>query len=293
MANARLLVPTPTSIPSKYGLLASLGDQLRSDPNSHWRNGTYIRSLCGNSNTTWDPCAVTGSTPQAPAKAAGPVIQYYASRPFTVFTEFQCSAPGAWDDLPDDTRRYIERSEQFAVERAFYTGAAAGVGGIVLPHLVSNTQTIEDLQIVQLAATSVTVTGGVAAKLALGRLEEALAQCYAGGVGYIHVSAQAFYYLTDVLAVQTDGNRLRTQKGNILVLADGYLDQAPNGTSSTNIAWMYATGAMYAYKSDVYVQPQPSTLDRTTNTVHAIAERTYTINYECCLLAAAVDLTQL
>jgi hypothetical protein len=44
------------------------------------------------------------------------------------------------------------------------------------------------------------------------------------------------------------------------------------------------------YRSDVKINPFPSTMNRQENTIEMIAERTYVLGFDCCLHAVQVTL---
>jgi hypothetical protein len=54
---------------------------------------------------------------------------------------------------------------------------------------------------------------------------------------------------------------------------------------------MYMTPPIFGYRSDVRTFPRVETMDRSVNTVFAIAERNYLLGYDCCLHAVPVALT--
>jgi hypothetical protein len=141
----------------------------------------------------------------------------------------------------------------------------------------------------QTVATPV-VTGGADVAQALGLLEQELADCYAGQ-GLIHVPRSALPTLAAWnLASVVDG-RLVTPAGNLIVAGTGYTGSAPDGTvAAAGTAWIYATGAAWGYRSDPYVSRLRDSLDRTSNTIRMLAERTYLLGFECCLLAAHITL---
>jgi hypothetical protein len=84
---------------------------------------------------------------------------------------------------------------------------------------------------------------------------------------------------------------LRTLAGNLVVPGVGYTGSSPAGTAAAaGTAWIYATGAVFAYRSEVFARPFPSTFDRSENTVKYLASRTYLFGFDCCHLAALVNL---
>jgi hypothetical protein len=159
----------------------------------------------------------------------------------------------------------------------------------VFPHLAADTEVFDGDVVLQTVATPV-VTGGADVAQALGLLEQQLADCYAGQ-GLIHVPRSVLPTLAAWnLIVERDG-RLYTMAGNLVVAGTGYTGSGPDGTApAAGTAWIYATGAAWGYRSDPYVTRLRDSLDRTSNTLRMLAERTYLIGFECCLLAAHIVL---
>ena len=56
------------------------------------------------------------------------------------------------------------------------------------------------------------------------------------------------------------------------------------------VRWIYATPPVFGYRSDVRTFERETTLDRSVNTVKAVAERNYLLGYDCCLVAVPVSL---
>jgi hypothetical protein len=75
------------------------------------------------------------------------------------------------------------------------------------------------------------------------------------------------------------------------VVGSGYTGSSPAGVAAVaGTSWIYATGAVFAYRGNVRPTRLSESFDRAENTVHMLAERTYVIAYECCLLATLVTL---
>ena len=87
--------------------------------------------------------------------------------------------------------------------------------------------------------------------------------------------------------VTDDDGRLVTPGGNLIVAGGGYPGTGPDGsTPADDTTWMYATGAAFGYRSNVFFTQVRDSLNRATNTLRMQAERTYLIGFECCHLAA-------
>lgn len=255
------------------------------DPAAHWRQGVEWQSLCPGAATTYEPCftespAASGAPP---AKSGTASWRTFGATPFTVYGRVDCSAPGFWDDAPALAADALAGSEQYEVERAFWTGAAAGVADVAYPHLAASAQVADGLATLQLAATVAPTGSGVAASF--GQFEQALAQCLDGAQGTVHVPMALVPVLADADAIHLANGSLRTLNGNLVVAGAGYPGTGPDGTGS---GWVYGTGPVWGRRSPVRVMEPSSTLNRSTNSVEALTERTYVIAYDCCLVAAKI-----
>lgn len=285
---ARQLVDLPTAFtPLPYGLWDTV--QQPSGDGPHWQQGINWIERCPVGDTTYDEClSVTGigAPPEPPAKTANTDQSTRGALPFTVYAEFECSPVGLAEaeSVASDA---LARVEQTQVETAFWTGAAGGQP-VVFPHLAADTEALDGTIVLQPVA-SPAVTGADVAH-ALGALEQGLADCYAGQ-GLIHVPRSVLPTLAAWNLIEERDGRLYTTAGNLVVAGTGYTGSGPDGTApAAGTAWIYATGAAWGYRSDPYVSRLRDSLDRSSNTLRMLAERTYLIGFECCLLAAHIVL---
>jgi hypothetical protein len=270
---------------------------------AHWQQGVTWLERCGGAGTLYDECIAvtgTGGTPAAQASLAANVTQQArGATPFTVYAEFDCSPVGQGLDesgLNEKGAEALAKMEGYQITRAFWTGTAGKSGTVdqttTWPHLAANS-TLDDPQSIRLqTAASPLVTGGEDVDVALGQLEANLASCY-GGQGVIHVPYFALPTFTSRMLIlpESPGGPLRTLAGNLVVPGTGYTGSSPAGAAPTaGTAWIYATGAVFGYRSDVFVRQFPDTFDRSENTVKALASRTYLFGFECCHYAALVTL---
>lgn len=297
MAGARLIIDGPSFHGMPFGLWDSVQHPQSNGP--HWMNGLTWQDFCANvaAFTTYDACAAvtgTGGNPSAPANLAANVTRTdRGCTPFTVFAEFDASPVGldaAGQRAQAETA--LARIENTAVEAAFWTGVAGGQA-TVWPHLAANSVLLDSDQITLQTAASPLVTGGANIATALGAVEYQLALSY-GGQGYIHVPRSVLPLLTAWKLLDwthaADGV-LCTKAGNRVVVGGGYPGTSPGGAApSSGTSWIYATGQVFGFRSDIVVRELPSTLDRTKNTIKRIAERTYTFGWECAHIAALVNL---
>lgn len=266
------------------------------DPDLHYGMGMQWQPLCPGGGSTFDGCIVSGGgTP--PSKAANASLGLRGSTPFTVYTEVDCSTPGWWDNAQDRSEIALSQVEAYVVENVFWTGTVNGIANAEYPHLAANTVVTEaststgPTLTLQTAAT--TVTGAVVDVVeGLGLLEQALADCYKGGTGVIHLTQAALPHLAANHLIERDGAVYRTANGNLVVPGGGYRGTSPAGaTPAAGYTWMYATGPVFGWRGPVRVLGTPEQrLDRTINTVKTIVERDYTLGWDCCHLAVQVSL---
>lgn len=291
MAGARPIANPPAFTPLPYGLWDVAQHPT---PPDHWQSGVTWIDRCPVGDTTYDECVTvtgTGSPPAPPAKAENVAQEFRGATAFTVFAEFDCSPVGLGDEaavnaLATDA---LDRTELSQMEAAFWTGTAGGQPGIVLPHLAAGAEVVDSHGIVLQPVADIAVTGTDVAT-GLGQLEQQLDACY-GGEGVIHIPRFALPTFTASLLVQEVNGQLRTASGNLVVVSGTYPGTSPAGAApAAGTSWIYATGPVFAYRSEVFSTQRNESFDRAGNTVKMIAERTYVIGFPCCLLAALIDL---
>jgi hypothetical protein len=275
--------------------LLSVAQQVTAD-GPHWQNGVTWQTRCLSpmGRSTYDECiVVTGSgepPPEPNAKTDMVDLAYRGATPFTAYAKFDCALSGMEDALKIATDA-LAQSESWQVERAFWTGLVDGQV-VAFPHLAANA-VIDDAQSIELqSAASIVATGAALDPVTgLGLLEAALADCY-NGVGVIHMPVKALPTFQAHSLVFAQNGKLRTLNGNLVAVGGGYPGTSPSGVASTSgEAWLYATGAVFMYRSDVKVpSDKVSSINRTTNTREMIAERTYVLGWDCCHHAVLVDL---
>jgi hypothetical protein len=272
----------------------------------HWQNGVTWSSYCPETmgSNTYDECIATtgapeGAVPEPSIKTSNVDRVVRGATPFTAYTKFDCSPVGNADAQRIATAA-LAQVENWQVERTFWTGLVDGKT-LAFPHLAASAQLLDNDGVLLQPATSTAVTGApVDVATGLGRLEQALANCY-GGRGVIHVPLEALPTLEAYRLVHPVGGRdvgsgqfgrqLETLAGNLVAVGAGYPGTGPTGVDpGTLTTWLYATGPVFMYRSDVQVMPFSSTVDRSNNTIEMIAERTYVLGFDCCLHTVQVDL---
>lgn len=285
---ARQLIELPTTFTSlPYGLWDSI--QTPSPDGVHWQQGVTWDDRCPTGDSTYDECLAvtgTGAPPEPPAKTANVEQTSRGATPFTVYARFDCSPVGL-GDAQTVAQDALARVEQTQVEAAFWTGVAGGQA-VTFPHLAADAEVVDGDVVLQPVASPV-VTGADVAH-ALGALEQELADCYSGQ-GLIHVPRSALATLAAWNLVEERDGALFTLGGNRIVAGGGYPGTGPDGAAPADgTTWIYATGAAWGHRSDVYFSQVRDSLNRSSNTLQMLAERTYLIGFECCLLAAHIVL---
>lgn len=285
---ARQLIELPTTFTSlPYGLWDSI--QTPSPDGVHWQQGVTWDDRCPTGDSTYDECLAvtgTGAPPEPPAKTANVTQESRGATPFTVYARFDCSPVGL-ADAQTVAQDALARVEQRQVETAFWTGTAGGQA-VAFPHLAADTEVLDGDVVLQPVASPV-VTGADAAH-ALGLLEQELADCYAGQ-GLIHVPRSALPTLAAWNLVEERDGALFTLGGNRIVAGSGYTGTGPDGAApATGTTWIYATGAAWGHRSNVFFSQVRDSLNRSSNTLQMLAERNYLVGFECCLLAAHIVL---
>lgn len=264
----------------------------------HWQQGVTWSEWCAGGGTAMDECmAVTGAgAPSAQSTLTNTVNQVNrGATAFTVYAEFDCSLVGQ-DEQRNQAEQALAATEAYQITKALWTGKSGTTAGptattTVFPHLSASTAVNDPQGITLQTAASQYVTGGDDAAVVLGVLESNLASCY-GGEGVIHIPYLALptFGARNLIRVGDDG-RLRTYANNLVVAGQGYDGSSPAGVApAAGTSWIYATGAMFGFRTDVFVQPFPGTFDRAENTEKKQAYRTYLFGWGCCHLAALTTL---
>lgn len=185
--------------------------------------------------------------------------------PFTVYGHHTCSPIGnSAEYAQEQANAHLATREEAEVERALWTGNLGNV-----PNFAGANG---------YPALAVTSTFALAdAWLAVAELEQTIAEKY-GSQGVIHVSRRNAFRLIKSGAIKVNGLRLQTALGTPVVAGTGYGSEK-----------IVVTPALFGYRSEVFNSSgrEYDLLDRATNDMHAIAERTYLLGFDPCGATAA------
>lgn len=271
--------------------LLSTATQL-SPPDARWKMGITWEPLCPESSGTYDPCTavvdnagVAASAPAPPEKAATTEWQIRGATAFTAYSRIDCSPVGQWDQLSDVNQQALIRSEARFVETAFWSGVAGGQT-VVFPHLAADSEVSDGEDLLQPAATVVSATPQEIV-IGLGMLEDAMRDCYPG-VATIHMPIRLASIAADHNLITTRSGTMYTPVGSKVVIGD-YPGTGPDGSTTEGATWMYATGEVFFARDREPTRFRPAeSFDRDVNTLSMIAERTYVIGWDCCLMAIPI-----
>jgi hypothetical protein len=248
--------------PLPYGLFSVLGFRPEGD---RWENGVTFDGL------TCDPAGGIGAPDCDPADVVGLPKELDGgygpggeASPFTVYGHFKCSPiGGVFERAQDLANQHLQVREEARVEQAFWTGDLGNV-----PNLSGAN-----------GFTAPVDLGTFAPWLGVARLEQELAEVY-GSLGVIHMSREITTRLAKEGDLVRQGARLFTPLGTPIVAGTGYASDR-----------IVATGALLGYRGEVFTSSNRpgDLLDRNTNDLYAVAERTYLVGFdECAVLEVTV-----
>jgi hypothetical protein len=192
--------------------------------------------------------------------------------PFTVYGYFQGNP---MTETPESAQAkaldHLLQREEARVEQAFWTG---------------------DLGTLQALTGADQIASGTAQdyEVGLAALETAIARDY-GNLGVIHMTRGAALIGLGKRVLEARNGRLFTVVGTPVVAGVGYDGSSPDGDAApSGQSWAYVTPAVFGYRSEPFASSKMAgdLLDRGTNTLYAVAERTYVIGYESAGHSAAL-----
>lgn len=244
----------------------------------HWLNGVQWESVgCSPASGIGDPSCTPDGSGNTQATGLPKVFnvgsQNASAGVFTVYGDYKCSPFGHGDDLTfaqERANQSLLAREEARVEQALWSGD------------LGNKPSFQ-------GATDLTPGGGAVSPIvALATLEKYLGSVY-GSLGVIHVGRGAVNYLGQNQAIVAVGSRLFTRLGTPVVAGSGYTNTSPTGsTPASGEHWAYATPAIFGKRSEVFTSSERrgDLLDRNTNDLYAIAERSYLVGFDNCGVGA-------
>lgn len=269
-------VPPPARQPNRFGLFSVVPVHDVSD-NHQLLGIQWEPDTCTRPKVLPDQCpcsTVNEFTPAAPIGDASP---------FSVMGSWTCALAGySPEDGQAKATRNLLDGEQHAVEWALWTGEADAFAPLDPDQAYHGPR---------FAHPSTPVIGTVhCARDLLAVIEQYTSHHYVG-TPIIHAPRSALSYLDE--QVMVTGQRLETKLGVPIVAGAGYSEAntGPDGTRpAVGSYWVYVTGAMLVYRSEVFTPPEATAgFYRCNNEFVALAERTYLAGWDC--FTAAVLFT--
>lgn len=260
--------PTRTALP--YGLFSVLTPRPETADGGKWQNGITWESLtCAPASGIGEPECEPDSTIGLPKNFAEGILVGEAS-PFTIYGTFKCSPGGRTiQEAQNLATRHLLTREEARVEQALATGD------------LGNTPNFTEAEV---------IVEGAFFDQGIGALEQFAAQEY-GSQAVIHLPREAAQ-VAAYHGVTFNGGVARTALGTPVVFGSGYTGASPTGDraplGSGNV-WGYVTPALVGYRSEIIYPTNRlgDLLDRASNDLYSIAERTYVIGWDECGVGAA------
>lgn len=249
------LVPAPEQLRRRYGLFDAASGPI--DLPRHGEGGgvRFVPTACGDAMALGVNC-YDGEV-VAPDKPLDPENAEVVTGVFVALSTLVCNKVGyTSEEFRTKVRRRLEGAEQAAVERAFWSGM----------DFEENS-----LDILSLSEEAEPVTGGYDPALitdVVGALERyAYTDQGYGGVAYIHAPIEVAAFAADAGLILPDGNRKVTPMGSVWVFG-AYPGASVIVTGQTTV---WRAPEIQVYES----------FDVTTNQVVLVAERAYSVAFEC------------
>lgn len=248
-----MIVPAPARLRRRYGLFDAASGPL--DLPTHGEGGG-VRFVpdCGRSLAYGVTCYETGEAPVKPLDTDAAEIE---TGVFVALATLNCGAVGyTLSEYQAKVRRRLEGAEQAAVEEALWTGLD-----------------FEDnpLGILALDDEAVSIPTGYDPGLitdVVGALERyAYTTQQYGGVAYIHAPVEVAAFAAEAGLVLPDGNRKVTPMGSVWAFG-AYPSGEVIVTGQTTV-WRAPEISVY------------SAFENATNEVVLVAERAYSVAFEC------------
>lgn len=250
-----MVVPAPARQRRRYGLFDAASGPL--DLPDHGEGGG-VRFVpdCGRSLAYGVTCYETlGDAPVKPKDGDAAEIE---TGVFVALATLNCGAVGyTMPELQAKVRRRLEGAEQAAVEEALWTGLDFQGNPLGILNLVEEAEAISLPGLEDLLITDV-----------VGALERyAYTEQQYGGVAYIHAPIEVAAHAAEAELIIADGNRKVTPMGSVWVFG-----AYPSGD-------IIITGQTTVWRSpEIQVY---SSFENATNEVILVAERAYSVAFEC------------
>lgn len=264
-----MLIPAPEPLPRRYGLFDGAIGPL--DLPGHGEGGgvRYVPVTCGEAHSYGINC-YQGAV-LAPDKPLDGEPDEVSSGVFAVLSTLNCGVVGYTDDEASvKVQRALESSEQSEVERTFWTGEDFANNSISVLNLENTAEAIFPPGI-----------GNRRIEVVIATLEEYAYRTHGYGYrAYIHAPSRFAPYAADANLIVQDGNRKVTPNGSVWVFGGGYPGTGAAGSTGwPSGGFLHITGQTTVWRSPGIQTYQA--FDRVSNQRLTVAERAYSVTYDC------------
>lgn len=257
-------VEAPPVTPLRYGLLDAA--VVVDNPDPHIGLGTmWEPENCDIVYRTIGACVESASGIDKTINDGFPLVEADA---FNVYNLVRCRPVGVTvDDLRDRATRGLRLGEGRAVEAEFQEAFFAGATDITP------------------SGTAVDIVDGLAV------LEEYAASVY-GGNPVIHVQRGIGTRLASRYAIQRGSRTLETMQGALVASGGGYTGDVGPSAPGAGEVWIFASGTVLVERNSPRINPNAGVVMGSdpdpVNEVYVLAERPYSVGYECFLVGVKV-----
>lgn len=271
--NPGQLINGPEPIRRRYGLFTAASGPV-DIPLPHGRGGgvRFIPVTCGEAHPYPIGCYSGEVEVPEEGKPADPSDMEFQSGVFSVIASEECGSVGfTAAEFEAKVRRRLDNGEQGAAELALWTGQDENGNSLGVPHLAETTDTV-------------TVSDPLEIQAVVAALEDWAyrVQGY-GHVAYIHAPVAAAAWAGEAGLVRQEGPLKVTPYGSIWVFGGGYPGTGAAGAAPPDGGlYLHVTGQVQVWRApEPFVYPANQTMNRTTNQRLLLAEREYSISFDC------------
>lgn len=260
-----VLIEPPPPPPRAYGLFdVALGPMPFPAVEAEGGGIMYVPDTCVSDVILYS----LNCPPVSGSKTFAGIDTAVSGAPFTVITSYTCGSVGySFAEIEQRLRTRMTLREQTAVEQRVWAGWNPSNGLGSMPGLF---------------ADAVNVGASACLTQAVALLEQALSDNGIMG-GIIHARPFLAPYMAARHLIQKGpGRTITTPYGTPVVFGDGYPGTNPAGggvTATSEV--MYASGRIVLWSGDTQIPPIGETMNRSTNQITALAEKTFVAAMEC------------
>lgn len=279
-----LVAPPPTEAFAGGLFSVARFPELPSDGNGNrWECGIEYEAETCAKPVGWTAVCPPAVPEDKPATLQFPLVE---GKSFTVVLGVTCPLVGySLEEFERRVRAAFVLCDQTAVEEIFWTGSEENNS------LAGTVETPSDCFVPAGATTAapLSIVGGIAA------IEKHMRSNYCG-TPVIHAPVDVSAFAAAQQQVIGAPGRQTTALGSRWAFGGGYaVNTGPDGTPAPDgVAWLYGTGQINIWRSEVFVNPDDLryAFNTRTNDVLVYAERQYIVTAEpCACVAVPVDLS--